>query len=189
MKIIRTSDPFKALRANNQFLQEGPGIVIYHNTQGPTVLTGAFNTLDNDLCAFLQIPILKAPYLAGTIVSFLGDWEVSYISWGYSEFAPQLVRQLFEQLIIKQLPASLDNNDLLLAGRKVASWARVGLSSGYFQNVVHFSVTSDVDLISQICTKPMIKIPGALSDFNITDSDLESLINEAIRKEENICAK
>ena len=76
------------------------------------------------------------------------------------------------------------SSDLLADGKKVASWARATLITGWVQTVAHFSVNVDVDLIRQICTKPMVKVPGALSDYGITAEMIWDDIKDIFGQEE-----
>ncbi len=171
METYITNDPLEALRISEECLAGHEGLII-HIADGHFVETGVFPTCDTAVCEELGIPVCRARYLGGSIVCFPGDLSLCEISWGASEFAPRVVEQAVSWLQSRGLTVKQDGNDVLVDGRKVVSWARATTAEGWVQSVVHFSVRSDVELISRICTKEMEKIPGALDDYGISADDV-----------------
>lgn len=171
MKIYRTSDPMEALRLYRECLGGHEGLIV-HIADSVFVETGAFPTCDIATCNQLGIPICKAQYLGGSIVCFPGDLSLCEVHWGPSDFAPRIVERAAEWLENRGLAVKRDGNDILVDGRKVVSWARSTSIEGWVQSVVHFSIVSDEALIEQLCTKEMLKRPGALDDYGITAEDI-----------------
>lgn len=171
MEVYRTSDPIEALRLSEECLAGHEGLIV-HVTDSIFVETGAFPTCSTAVCAELGIPVCKAGYLGGSIVCFPGDVSLCEISWGNSSFAPDTVDRAEKWLRDKGLTVTRDGNDVLVDDRKVISWARATTLQGWCQSVVHFSVSSDEELIRKICTKEMVKRPGALSNYGITAGDI-----------------
>ena len=171
METYITNDPLEALRLSEECLAGHEGLIV-HIADSVFVETGAFPTCDTVVCETLGIPVCRARYLGGSIVCFPGDLSFCEISWGHSDFAPELVASATAWLQSKGLSVERDGNDILVDGRKVVSWARAATSKGWVQSVVHFSVMSDEALIQRICTKQMVKRPGALAEYGISADDI-----------------
>ena len=65
---------------------------------------------------------------------------------------------------------------------RLISVARAEL--GCTESVIHCSIgPMDLDLVREICTKPMAKVPGSLGDYGVTAAELwataEPMIEEA----------
>lgn len=75
----------------------------------------------------------------------------------------------------KHLNADIDKNDILIDNKKIMGQVAFPLPSpceGLLYLGAQISINSDSELINQICTKPMKKIPGALSDYGITTEEV-----------------
>ena len=138
---------------------------------------GKHSNLREEVCDNLNIPILRANYLGGTIVIFPGDLSIMEVKRGHSTFGAKTIQCLCDYLRSKGLPVFVDNNDLLLSdvdnrvAYKVASYGSnwVGAMT---ETGIHVSINTDVELIKSICVKPMVKVPGALGQYGITAQEL-----------------
>ena len=173
MEVIKTTDPAEFERYANECLAGHEGMVI-HTCDKPCIWTGQLRTYNPSAT---DLFVGKALYLGGTIVNGKGDVSICRTTWGNSDFAPDLVRRSAEWLKEKDLSVTTDENDVLVDGKKVISWARFTTVKGWCQSVVHYSVNVDLELIRAICTKPMVKVPGALSDYGITTKEILTLIS------------
>lgn len=168
MKIQRTknADYFEAVA--NECLAGREGIVVCINAD-LCVWTGELATFDLAACKRNGLAVGRGKYLGGSIVCMPGDLSICITTWGNSELAPQVVDRATEWLARRGISITRDENDVLADGKKVISWARATTLQGWCQSVVHFSVGAmDLELVREICTKPMVKVPGALSDYGIT---------------------
>lgn len=74
-----------------------------------------------------------------------------------------------------------NGNDVLARGRKVVGAVSETLPEqfkGYMYFGIQVSINADAELINNICTKPMEKIPGALSDYGITTEEVRDWLLE-----------
>ena len=178
MEIYYERDPREAERRCRELLQGRPGLIVVRTTV-PCVWTGKRNTFDREFCGAKGIPAAYGEYLGGSIVCQPGDLSVMLISWGDKcpGFAGRCMDAAAELLTEAGAEVRRDSNDLLADGKKIASWARATTRSGWVQTVAHFSVNTDLELIKRICTKPMRKVPGQLSDYGITAEDILGKLN------------
>ena len=65
-----------------------------------------------------------------------------------------------------------DNNDVLVDNFKVASGAEAILPTGLLYICYQISINQDLEVIKHACTKPMIKVPKALSEYGITTEEM-----------------
>lgn len=177
MEIFRTNDAKEFERYANECLAGHEGCVI-HVSDDPCVWTGVYSdTLNREEAEKRGLYIGQGQYLGGTIVCFPGDVSICYTSLEKDGFAEKIADATLKWLKKKKIKVTTDNNDILADGKKVFSWGRATVRSGYTQTVVHFSVNIDLDIIKAICTKPMTKEPGALSALGITTEDVLNFLN------------
>lgn len=67
---------------------------------------------------------------------------------------------------------SEDNNDILINGFKVASGCETTYN-GWQLMVYQISLYQDINLIENICTKAMVKVPKGLSEYGLTTEELK----------------
>lgn len=175
MQIFKTSDPAKAMAFAAECIgpQGHEGLDVFFN-RDLFLQTGVLATSDKEAARQRGIPVWEAEHLGGSIVCFPGDLSLCLTTWGDSmpSFGPDCMDAVSRLLRERGAKVKQDNNDVLADGKKVASWARATLLSGWVQTVLHFSVNVDLELIRAICTKPMAKIPDALSEYGITAEEI-----------------
>ncbi len=168
MKVQRTKRPEYFEAVANECLAGREGAIVCINEE-PCVWTGELNTLDLAACKRHKLYVGQGKYLGGSIVNMPGDLSLCITTWGHSELAPRIVERAAAWLEKRGAAITRDENDVLADGKKVISWARATTIKGWCQSVVHFSVGSmDLELVREICTKPMVKEPGALSRYGVT---------------------
>jgi len=175
MTVYRTSDPEEAWWLSKKCLAGQEGLIIV-TTEVPCVWTGKLRTFNKKYCEEHNVPVAYGEYLGGSIVAFPSDLSIMEVRWGDSSFAQDVIHTVEQWLLTRGLAVTYDTNDLLLDGKKVASWARATTVKGWCQSVVHFSIGTDLELIREICIKPMTKIPGSLTPYGITAEDLLKLL-------------
>lgn len=185
MKVYKTSDPLGALALSQRFLEGEEGLIAGFNKHDILVLTGEYETFDREYCKEHGITVVQSIYHGGSIISFPGDLHMAYVHWGPSGFAIECIEWLVNWLKDKGLSPERVSNDVLVNGKKIAGYAVVSIPTGWYMDIVHFSIKSDAKVIDRICTKEPKKIPGQLSEFGITAEDIWSeLIAAGIIKEE-----
>lgn len=180
MRIQRTkrADYFESIA--NEYLAGREGIVVCIN-DNPCVWTGELDTLDLAACQKHNMYVGHGKYIGGSIVNMPGDLSICITTWGDSNLALQIVNKAATWLSERGVNITSDKNDILADEKKVISWAKATTLQGWCQSVVHFSVGQmDLDLIKEICTKPMIKEPGALSLYGLTAEMIWNEIKEVI---------
>ena len=65
-----------------------------------------------------------------------------------------------------------DNNDVLVDGFKVASGCETS-ENGWQYMGFQISLYQDINLIENICTKAMVKVPKGLSEYGLTTEELK----------------
>ncbi len=184
MRIQRTKNADYFESVANECLSGREGAIVCINA-APCVWTGELNTLNLAACKRNKLYVGRGKYLGGSIVNMPGDLSICMTTWGNSELAPQIVERAAAWLEKRGAAITRDENDVLADGKKVVSWARVTTVQGWCQSVVHFSVGAmDLELVREICTKPMKKTPGALSLYGITAEMIWAEIKDIFGQEE-----
>lgn len=180
MKAYHTNSCTEFTHLASEFSEER---IITHVTKTSCVWTGQLPTLNCEECEKRGIEIGQGEYLGGSIVNMPGDLSLCIVTWGDSDLAPQIVDKTAEWLSERGISITYDENDVLADSKKVVSWARATTLQGWCQSVVHFSIGEmDLELVKAICTKPMVKVPGALSEYGVTAEDLWTVIEPIIER-------
>lgn len=141
-----------------------------------TVNYGNQNDIDIDFCNENNIPTFYINRSGGAIVLFPGNIAIDaiYTTTSYQmEF--NFLSDFKKYLRTKNIEAVIDGNDLLADGKKVIGAVGQVLPEpflGLTYMGFSISINSNSELIDKICTKPMNKIPGALSDYGITTEEI-----------------
>ena len=97
---------------------------------------------------------------------------------GGENLSDKFSKALSQYLIKKKLPSvRQDNNDILVNNGKVASGGEI-IVNGFNYMGYQISINQDIEAITNICTKPMIKVPKALSDYGITTDEIKKFCIE-----------
>lgn len=124
-----------------------------------------------------NLPTYKTHNFGGVIVNFkndicVGHYETLAFKWG-SEF----MEKLCDYLKSRNLNAEINGNDILVDNYKVASYMSQNINSCIY-TAVHISISMDLDLIKNICVKPMVKTPKGLEEYNITQDEIIEWVGE-----------
>ena len=178
MTIYQTDSNYDAAKTALQIMEERSEGKIALFSSEPAIVYGAPQYVNIPACIRRGIFMFPASHLAGAIVCFPGDLSIMQLRYGRSTFGEDAIKTLERLVRTRSEHVLIDGNDLLVEEKKVASWADISLS-GYYQTVVHFSVHSDVDLIRELCSKPMVKMPGALSDYGSAAADIMTALERS----------
>lgn len=165
-----------AAAAKDLIEKQSDGLVLLLSSE-LAVVYGYPQYIDVNACIRSGAFLYQAWHLGGAIVCFPGDLSIMELKNGGSNFGCESISAVRDMLESRKIGALIDGNDLMVNARKCGSWARTS-DRGYTQTVVHFSINSDVQTIRELCTKPMVKIPGALSDYGITAEDIWTTVKE-----------
>lgn len=177
MKNYVTANPLEFESYANECLTGHEGAVI-HIAETPCVWVGLLSDMYNKAeIEARNLPVGQGQYYAGAIVNMPGDISVCITTWGPCDKGAGICQAVADILKERGVKVTFDVNDVLADGKKVASYCSVPQVSGWVQTVAHISIGKmDVELVKAICTKPMVKIPGALSDYDITAEDILPII-------------
>jgi len=178
MTVYKTTTPDEALAAASRCLDGQEGLIVYSGQKGIFVMTGQYPSYDAGFCHAFNIRVGKTIYFGGSIVSFAGDLELCEIHFGPSDFGPNAINHICQWLVDMGICANIDGNDLMVDEKKVGSFAMASTITGWYESVAHFSINTNLHLIQRICTKPMEKTPGALSEYSI---NADMIWNELLR--------
>lgn len=129
--------------------------------------------IDVDYCKRKRIPVVTIDRGGGVIVSNPADIAFVYVT-KYTGLLPVFVDKAINYL--KQLTPDVkkDKNDILVNGYKVSA---AGMVAEY-ACVIHFSLVVDIEKITAISKKEMVKKPKGLSELaNVTK---QNIIDEAL---------
>ncbi len=181
MTIYNSAQKTKAF-CDNAINNGDEGIVVYIPTD-IWVLTDKEKCYDETFVTENNIPVIRLGNEGGCIIAFPGNIEIGHFSKTLDfDFGNRVKSNVLEFLKGKGLNVSCNNNDVLIDGKyKVFSW-----SSRRFDEVLftafHCSINCDAELIRNICTKPMVKIPKGLTDYGITTEEMLALLGAELEK-------
>jgi len=124
------------------------------------------DSYNHEYCEKNDIMATYLPYAGGVICMTPDDLEV-FIS--IKEPPTTLCDIILAKLVAwvqkgTSLPVTLTGNDILVDGKKVFGMARFGMASMTVL-VFHISFNIDIEMIQNICLKPMVKIPSSITDY------------------------
>jgi lipoate-protein ligase A len=88
-----------------------------------------------------------------------------------------LLQKIVELAVLKGYNAVIEKNDLLIEGYKTASYSYRPVLGGTYV-AMHLSMSVNIDLIKNVCKKPMVKVPKGLNDFDIVEEDILKIIED-----------
>ena len=147
---------------------------------------GQFADIREDVCAENGIGILHGHWLGGSNVVFPGDLSIMKVRHGFSRFGEECLLAVCQYLREKKdIPVYIDGNDLMLWDRDTKTALKVGSHGSNWvgeltESVAHFSINMDLNLVGRVCTKPMVKTPGALSKYGVTAEELWAVVRTDI---------
>ena len=173
MKIYKTASCKEFERLSSAMTDDR---TIVHKSDTLCIWTGQLDSYDKVAVRRRGYEVGVGKYIGGTIINFAGDLSVCRITWGKSDYGERITTATLDWLLALGLNAVRDNNDILVDGKKVYSFAAALTLTGWEQTVIHYSVNMDVEIVKEICRKPLLKVPGALSCYGITAEIIETAI-------------
>ncbi len=112
----------------------------------------------------------------GCMVLFPGNIIIQDVYRGFDfNRLKYFIHDFVEWLQMFGVDAIVNGNDVLVDGKKIIGTVAYVLPNpykGWVYFLVSISINSDLDLINNICLKPSIKLPGALSTYGITTEEV-----------------
>lgn len=178
MEIIKTTHD-EVSRVVSEALSRQTETCVYCVADDHCAVVGSNGYADITQIKNLGIRMVEIKHEGGTIVLSPGDVDVGIFTIGYSgdSYREHIINAIITRLQERGYDAVLDNNDILVDGKKVA-----GFGSRMFGNIlytaIHISIGINVELIQSICTKRMSKIPDGLQNYGITTTDILTILSE-----------
>ena len=98
-------------------------------------------------------------------------------------------KDFVEWLKMHGINAINNGNDVLVDGKKIIGTVGYVLPApyqGWAYSLVSISINSNIDLINNICLKPSIKLPGALSTYGITTEEVMTWVLKWFNEYKNV---
>ena len=158
--------------------------VVYCVADENCAVVGSNGGADFEAIEKAGIKMVQIKHEGGTIILSPGDVDVGIFTEGYSgqEYRKTIVEKVKKMLSEKGIESEINGNDLLIDGRKV-----LGFGSRFFGKIlytaIHFAVNADLELIKEICTKSMNKVPDSLSRYGIGTNEILEILSETFGKE------
>lgn len=142
------------------------------------IVAGIKNDVNIDIAKQNNIQILHLQNEGGTIVASPGTVGLAFFTKDFTghEYRDKVISAVISKLKEKGYEPIFDKNDVLIEGKKIISSSSRRYGKLLFTAVLFSINTPDINLIKQICTKPMKKIPGDLNVYGITSQDIENII-------------
>lgn len=148
---------------------------------GNYVFRDNINKLNEKYCKENNIEIIDSHNMGGAIVMSAGDIEIGIFRHdGWKDI------NTFGEALAKYLASKIDNvkffnNDIIVDGiYKCAGTYSVNLTGtnegNFILSACHISVNMNLELIKNICTKPMTKTPRGLKDYGFTTEEIKTWV-------------
>lgn len=160
----------------NTIINEKKECAVYGIPDKHFVFKGTSDLINLEYCEENQIELLQIPNEGGVIVLSEGDFEIGIFKYNGWDIHTDLI-EFFQRELSKTIQniIVLDNDLIVDNEYKVAGLSSRHLGNNYVYTAMHISVNVDLDLINNICTKEMKKIPKGLSNYGITTDYIKQL--------------
>lgn len=192
MQLYEVESVEKTVKLMNELAKEQADSLIVVKHADVALIAGKTDgTYSENLRRRLNLPIAHAEYIGGSVIVFPGDLSFARFTYSSSDFGWRVLQCVRDYLVSKNIDCRLMGNDLMIFHAESKKWFKVAsqgagwLQPGYMQTLVHFSINTNVAMINHVCTKHQHKVPGSLSDYDITADELYSVLMSVIDAEEN----
>ena len=179
MNIKEYNSQIQFVKEEQSFLDSAndeTAIIVLDNTEA---VYGADDSCNTEWCEQNNVPFIHQAKLqgGGCIIGVKGnifvDAKRKMINGG-ENLADKFSKALCAYLKEKGLDSvRTDNNDVLVDDFKVASGCESTVNNFQYMGY-QISINQDIETIKHACNKPMVKVPKALSEYNITTNEMKS---------------
>ena len=152
---------------------------VVHTT--PTIFVSNSEEYNKQFALDNNLNICHTYNMGGTIVTNSGDIDIAIYhknGWDIGQKVLEIIRQYLTQYIDN---IAICDNDLLVDNKyKIASYASINCGDDVIYSAIHISLQPDLDLINNICTKPMHKIPRGLGAYGLNINNLLQIIDNQL---------
>ena len=129
--------------------------------------------LNREYCEAHNIPIYPYDSFGGNIVATQGDYSVALLLPITTDISAGFVLEKKKQILLGYFDnVEIQDNDILINGKKVAGATSFGTES-YFFLIYHFSMSEKEELITNICGAPTTgKHPGYIDTTILSTEQL-----------------
>ena len=150
------------------------GFIVGERTE---VHYGLANDADLEYCEAHGIPCYNLRQPGGTVVSAAGNISIGFLYNNHDRgglVLSPILSDLMRYLSKRDLSATVNKNDLLVDGYKVAAGSarNFGEKHDWTYEVFYISINQDLETIKNVCKKPMVKVPKGLSEYGITTEEM-----------------
>ena len=150
----------------------------YYLYKEVVVIDSNKHEINYEYVASNDIMIWNIGNTGGTIVECIGDIGIVVLKKQGWDIGKRFLMYLKSKISEKVENVEINGNDIIIDGKyKVASCASVNLGDNVIYTAIHLSYNPDIELIKNICTKSMIKIPKGLKEYGFTLNDLKNIVN------------
>lgn len=177
MKIKEVNSQVDFLNAEEEeFVKTNSDAAIIATLSGTEVIYNENSPCNTEYCAEHNIKCYKGKINSmGTGVVTSGSIFLTVkkkMLDGGECLSDRLSKSLCEYLKRKGINSvRCDNNDVMADDCKVASGGEIMLNGFHYMGY-QISINQDIEAIREICLKPMLKKPKALSDYGITTEEI-----------------
>jgi hypothetical protein len=175
MKVYNYKEAYDHLLYTLQNKKEDAFIAIITDT---VIHYGPEGGFDVTKAQLMGIPCYNLQKEGGAMVTSPGDIVYCFTTpFKNSRFNMELRNHLAKKLQARGVIVEQTKNDLLVDGKKCFGFMHRDFG-GYVFYGGHISIDCDLPLIQHLCTKPMEKVPGGLSAYQITTEDVIKWLQE-----------
>ena len=133
---------------------------------------------DVDKAVEMGIKCYNLKKKGGAMVTSPGDLVYCFTTKKeVSSFNAELRNLLAKKLTHKGINIEQIKNDLLVNDKKCFGFMHQKIGKLHFYGG-HISIDCNLELIKELCTKEMVKIPGGLGEYNITTEEVVDWLRE-----------
>lgn len=175
MKVYNHKDAFVHLNYILKFQKEDSFIAVFTE---PAVHYGEDLQFDENKVHELNLETFNLQRKGGAIIASPGDIVYCFTSKEEnSRFNAELRKFLAKKLTDRCINIEQIKNDLLVNDKKCFGFMHQKIGKLHFYGG-HISINCNLELIKELCTKEMIKMPGGLGEYNITSEDVIEWLKE-----------
>ena len=180
-KLVQMNAPDKQSGLVIQALENRQNTIFFVIPQRKLVWKGCNADYNEEFCKNHAIPVCFEPYNGGIICTNGTDLQIAITAYDLPGKTKEFLLDRLCGWIAKKTGqiAVVEGNDILINQKKVVGLGHKAMDNGMVLLVLQISFSVDIDFITQVCQKTMVKEPAGLQEFNpaLTRS---SLIQEVI---------
>lgn len=171
---IKITSEFDVLEdVQNAIINNQETILIGYGTQPVVFVPKDETSYSSKYCEDNNIFVVKMGHSGGVIVTSDEDTNIGLVLKKSNLLDSWILKKLNSFFHSKNLNSYVDGNDIMIENYKIVGVSKKQLIGDWVLHCVQISQKIDINLINNICIKPMNKLPGQLCDFgNINRNDI-----------------